>query len=238
MSRNYGFAAEMAASLARPGGRFLDFGCGRGGLLEAALAQGFDAFGVDVKNAEWDMFSLGVRVPGRVALFSPDASLPFADGSFDVVTANQVFEHVPEPEKALAELRRVLTPEGILLALFPVRETWVEPHLGAPLVHRLPEGSKAERRLLRLARLLRGRPVTDAAAAEECAHVRRATFYRSEAEWRRIFGTAFRLHGRHEAAWLRDRLPGASLGRILPEGLGGWLSLRLAGACWSWRPLP
>jgi SAM-dependent methyltransferase len=42
--------------------------------------------------------------------------LPFDNDSFDVVIANHMLYHVPDPDRALAELSRVLRPDGILLA--------------------------------------------------------------------------------------------------------------------------
>ena len=43
------------------------------------------------------------------------ASLPFLDGSFDLVTANMVFEHVQDPKTALGEIGRILRPGGRLV---------------------------------------------------------------------------------------------------------------------------
>ncbi len=42
--------------------------------------------------------------------------LPFSDSSFDVVVANHMLYHVPDPERALTEVARVLAPDGVLLA--------------------------------------------------------------------------------------------------------------------------
>lgn len=43
-------------------------------------------------------------------------SLPFGDASFDVVLANHMLYHVPDPDRAVAELARVVRPGGVLLA--------------------------------------------------------------------------------------------------------------------------
>jgi SAM-dependent methyltransferase len=55
--------------------------------------------------------------------------LPFADGSFDVILANNVIEHLSEPSVGVAEMRRVLSPNGHVLYtipfLYPVHEA---PH--------------------------------------------------------------------------------------------------------------
>ena len=42
--------------------------------------------------------------------------LPFPDDAFDVVVANHMLYHVPEPARAAAEIGRVLRPDGLLLA--------------------------------------------------------------------------------------------------------------------------
>ena len=42
--------------------------------------------------------------------------LPYADGSFDVVIVSNALHIVPEPEKALSEIRRVLRDDGVLVA--------------------------------------------------------------------------------------------------------------------------
>ncbi len=42
-------------------------------------------------------------------------SLPFADGSFDLVSSNMVFEHLDDPESVLQEANRVLSQDGVLI---------------------------------------------------------------------------------------------------------------------------
>src|SRR6185436_4377685 len=49
--------------------------------------------------------------------------LTFPDGSFDVVTSNQVFEHVPDDRRGYAECLRVLRPGGALIFTIPLLDT-------------------------------------------------------------------------------------------------------------------
>jgi len=54
--------------------------------------------------------------------------LTFADGSFDLITHTEVLEHVPNDERAFAELYRVLRPQGVMLFTVPLYggETTIE----------------------------------------------------------------------------------------------------------------
>jgi SAM-dependent methyltransferase len=100
---------------ARPA-RILDFGCGTGAWL-----ADLERFG-KVSAVDADASAVAFcRERGRteVQLVPPGAALPFADGTFDLVTALDVIEHIDDDAAALAELRRVLRPEGLLLVAVP-----------------------------------------------------------------------------------------------------------------------
>jgi len=61
------------------------------------------------------------RPSGRVSSVVGDLErLPFASGTFDCIIANNVLEHAADPEAALREVRRLLTPAGRLYALLPL----------------------------------------------------------------------------------------------------------------------
>ncbi|HUU25732.1 MAG TPA: class I SAM-dependent methyltransferase [Methyloceanibacter sp.] len=129
----------------------LDFGCGRGKLLDFAEKSslpmtvfGADSFEGHYKN--WE------SAPGGRIRKIKDGRIPFDDSTFDVVIANQVFEHIPEPLPALNEIVRVLKPGGVFLALFPTSETWFEGHVGLYFAHWL--GGKPQTTYLKCARAL------------------------------------------------------------------------------------
>ena len=52
------------------------------------------------------------RHPEATFVQAPATELPFADGFFDAVVANNVIQHIGEPERAAVEFRRVLAPGG------------------------------------------------------------------------------------------------------------------------------
>jgi SAM-dependent methyltransferase len=98
--------------LVRVRGDVLDFGCGYGDLTHA-ISRTHPVQGVDV-DAERVAFAAREYAPIRFGRCEPDR-LPFADGSFDVVTSVAVIHFVPDPVQHLREARRVLRPGGRLL---------------------------------------------------------------------------------------------------------------------------
>ena len=67
--------------------------------------------------------------------------LPFADASFDLVVSNHVIEHVGDraaQARHLAEIRRVLAPDGVAYLACPSRWQVVEPHFRLPFLSWLP----------------------------------------------------------------------------------------------------
>lgn len=114
----------LLAPALRPGApaRLLDAGCGTGRNV-AWLAEFGSAVGVDLSA---QALTLSRRRGARVARASVLA-LPFADHSFDAVTSFDVLYHrwVSDDRAALAELRRVLKPGGLLLVRVPaLRLLW------------------------------------------------------------------------------------------------------------------
>jgi SAM-dependent methyltransferase len=93
----------------------LDAGCGTGGIL-ADLQQMGTICAIDPSHDAIAYCSLR-GYPHVVQASVTD--LPFADASFDLVTALDVIEHVDDDQAALRELCRVLRPGGMLLLTVP-----------------------------------------------------------------------------------------------------------------------
>jgi 2-polyprenyl-6-hydroxyphenyl methylase/3-demethylubiquinone-9 3-methyltransferase len=111
--RNPWIAREIIrASNAQPRD-VLDLGCGAGFLSNFLGEQGHRVTGLDMTAANLDVASAHDR-GGRVTYQVGDAcQLPFEDGSFDVVCAMDLLEHVERPEQLIAEAARVLAPDGL-----------------------------------------------------------------------------------------------------------------------------
>lgn len=100
----------------REGAAILDVGCGTGKNLEA-LAEAGDARGCDVSPEALDFCRR--RGLDKVTLQADPHVLPFDSGSFDLVTALDVIEHVEDDSRMLAEIARVLKPSGAALLTVP-----------------------------------------------------------------------------------------------------------------------
>lgn len=93
------------------GMRVLDVATGPGHVAARALARGAIATGIDIAP---EMLAVARRRHPGLELVEADADepLPFPDGRFDAVVGGFVLNHLPRPERALAQFARVLAPGG------------------------------------------------------------------------------------------------------------------------------
>ena len=99
----------------RQNNRLLDVGCGAGTLLKAALKEDWQAEGIEVSSPSVEFLR-----KQNIKVFHGDLSAAqFPEGSFDVATAVEILEHIPEPINVLKEIYQVLRPGGLLWATTP-----------------------------------------------------------------------------------------------------------------------
>ena len=99
-------------------GRIADIGCGIGHsfkLLAPREAVGIDVDGAALEGQERETVAADMR------------RLPFPDGEFDGAIAVHSIEHVPDPERALGEIARVLKPASTAVLVTPNRLTFARP---------------------------------------------------------------------------------------------------------------
>ncbi|MGB9234765.1 MAG: class I SAM-dependent methyltransferase [Terriglobales bacterium] len=111
----------------------LDVGSGVGGFVVGCRQLGYRAFGVepDRIGAGGRVTSIRIaarRLPENVFVAAVGDALPFAGKTFDLVTLNQVVEHVPDPIAVLREAARVLRPGGAMYVACPNYLRFYEPH--------------------------------------------------------------------------------------------------------------
>lgn len=99
-----------------PDARILDVGCGTGGAA-LTLARHGRAVALDRSP---ESFRLAMDRPyAHRVVASAGAPLPFSDGSFDVVCALDILEHLDDDAAAARELHRVCKPRGHVIAYVP-----------------------------------------------------------------------------------------------------------------------
>ena len=88
----------------------LDIGCGEGLAVKELRRRGVKAIGLDIMLVKWE------GIPATVA---DGTILPFASQTFSAVGCFAVLEHLPNPEKLLEEMARVLKPGGKIVVGCP-----------------------------------------------------------------------------------------------------------------------
>jgi ubiquinone/menaquinone biosynthesis C-methylase UbiE len=119
--------------------RLLDIGCSTG-ILTRHYAEFFGrTVGIDIDDGavEWARQN---RAKENVSYRIADSmELPFLTGEFDLVTCTHIYEHVPDAQRMLDEIRRVLKPGGLCYFAAENRIRLWDGHYNLPLVTLLPK---------------------------------------------------------------------------------------------------
>ncbi|HLA54703.1 MAG TPA: class I SAM-dependent methyltransferase [Flavobacterium sp.] len=103
---------DLINSLQHQKGRLLDIGAGTGDFLALAGTDGWNITGVEPNEKAKNI------AKNKGALFVETTS-DLANQSFDVITMWHVLEHVPDVEKQIKELKRLLNPSGTIIIAVP-----------------------------------------------------------------------------------------------------------------------
>jgi ubiquinone/menaquinone biosynthesis C-methylase UbiE len=151
----------LAALELRERDRFLDVGCGSGAAVRAAAAVAERAVGVDLSP---EMIRRAGELASGLAkaefVVGDSEALPFPDAAFTAALCTASFHHYPHPERALAELARVLASDGRLVIADGVRDLWTA-RIADAVLRRLDDSHVRLYRSDELTALLRDAGFTD-----------------------------------------------------------------------------
>lgn len=115
----------------------VDVGCSVGFVCDSMRDRGAHAIGVDIDVP--GLARASERFGNKVLFLCADGErLPLPDESADVIVFNHIYEHVVDPFKVMADMRRVLKPGGMMYLGLGNKLGIVEPHYKLPFLSYLP----------------------------------------------------------------------------------------------------
>lgn len=111
----YGKYIQFVNQSAPQPGSLLDVGCGSGWSSYLLSKLGYQVVGIDLNAEAFEC----PTTPNLNLLAGSAMNLPFENESFEIVATNQAIEHIPDPQKAITEMIRVLKPGGTLCFVGP-----------------------------------------------------------------------------------------------------------------------
>ena len=115
----YQVASELCC-----GRRVLDAACGEGYGTAMLARSAASAVGVDLSEETVKAASAKYAANNLSYVVGDAQAMPFADASFDCVVSFETIEHVTDPRRLVAEIRRVLKPSGLLVLSSPNRRAF------------------------------------------------------------------------------------------------------------------
>lgn len=109
------------------------------GIMDAVFATAFgEVVGIDIDQAAIEHARANFQRDNLRFEVGDGLNIPFPDASFDVLVCSQVYEHVPDQSRLLAELERVLKLGGLCYFAATNRYILMEPHFRLPFLSWLP----------------------------------------------------------------------------------------------------
>ena len=119
--------------------RVLDIGCSTG-ILTRHYAEYFGTVvGIDIDDGAVEWAAKNRAAPNVSYRVADSMDLPFEPDQFDIVTCTHIYEHVPDAQRMVDEIHRVLRPGGICFFAAENRLRVWDGHYNLPLVTVLPK---------------------------------------------------------------------------------------------------
>jgi SAM-dependent methyltransferase len=217
------------------GSTALDYGCGSGKIVSKLRDANYPAFGCDLFYGGGDYSPQVDPKLWGVAIRKIDSStgtIPFDSGTFDFVVNNMVLEHVPDIDKVISEIHRVLKPGGVVLSLFPDKGVWREGHCGIPMLHWFRRGSSFRVwyafafRLMGLGYHKAGKGRLEWSRFQ-CEWLDKWTHYRTKKEVHSKFSEKFTNIAHIEDLWFSERLGSPKYLSLMPGFIKSFIARRL-----------
>ena len=118
-------SVAFAEACSQKGRRALDFGCGTALMSESLARAGFAVTAVDVDLGPKTLLERTIHFADSIAFLEGDLlTLGLPSGSFDVIVALDVLEHISPLGPYMRVFERLLAPEGVLIVSGPT-ENWL-----------------------------------------------------------------------------------------------------------------
>jgi SAM-dependent methyltransferase len=220
------------------GARILDLGCGTGEissrlaeLFPPAQVLGIDVLDVHVEYAAARYASLAPRVAFRTG---DGFALDLEEGEVDLAVCRHMLQAVPEPERIVAELHRVLKPGGrvhLLAEDYSMMHFHPVPHDTDEFFHKgiVVFGDKtgvdlrSGRKMFTVCRALGFRDVTVKYVVVDTVRIDRETFARIWTAWRDGYADSIAEYSGMDDALVREIFDGMIACIRNPDGYGVWL---------------
>jgi ubiquinone/menaquinone biosynthesis C-methylase UbiE len=117
----------------------LDIGCSAGIMTQCYARRFATVVGTDIDLPALEHASRTDEARQTAWAAADSQGLPFRDESFDVVICTHIYEHVPDARLMMAEIHRILRPNGVCFFSAGNRLSYMEPHYRLPMLSIVPK---------------------------------------------------------------------------------------------------